>query len=143
MGSADMKQQYLLLIERGFNRGDYSVVPDVIAPEYEVFDPGLPRRHGPEGVIATIDEMRQAFAGFRYDVVGLVAEGTLLAARWYVTGRHIAPYRGLAPSDGQRSFRILGMSFNRFERGRIVEGHIVWDTKGFMEQLTLPGGAKL
>lgn len=143
MSVEDMKQQYLLLIDRAFNRGDYSVVYDVIAPEYEVYDPGLPRRHGPEGVIATIDELRQAFAGFRYDVVGLVAEGNLLAARWYVTGRHIAPYRGLAPSDGQRTFRVLGMSFNRFERGLIVEGHIVWDTKGFLEQLTLPLAVKL
>ncbi len=138
-----MKQQYLMLIDRAFNRGDYSVVHDVIAAEYEVYDPGLPRRRGPEGVIATVDEMRRAFAGFRYDVVGLVAEGNLLAARWYVTGRHIGSYRGLEPADGQRTFRVLGMSFNRFEKGLIVEGHIVWDTKGFMEQLTLPQGAKL
>ena len=111
MNPADMKQAYMRLIDRGFNRGDLSVVHDVVSPTYEVFDPAMPRKVGPESVIATIEELRTAFAGFRYDVVSLVAEGDVLASRWYVSGRHVAPFRGHAPVDGARTFRVLGMSF--------------------------------
>jgi steroid delta-isomerase-like uncharacterized protein len=74
-----------------------------------------------------------AFPDVRIDPIEIVSEGDWVATRWLMTGTHKGEYMGVA-ATGKR-VEVTGMSFDRLEDGRIIEGYDNWDVSGLQDQL--------
>ena len=74
-----------------------------------------------------------AFAGIRYTVEDMVAEGDKLVVRWTCRQTHRGEYLGV-PATG-REVTASGISIYRMEQGKIAEEWAVVDRLGLLEQM--------
>jgi steroid delta-isomerase-like uncharacterized protein len=82
-----------------------------------------------------------AFPDLRITVEETAADGDHVVARWSVTGTHLGDGLGFAASG--RVTRFRGMTWFRFEKGRIAEGWDAWNLGAVIEELrTRPRGER-
>jgi steroid delta-isomerase-like uncharacterized protein len=74
-----------------------------------------------------------AFPDFRVTVEGTVTEGDVVVVRWSFTGTHTGDGFGIPPTGKQVTAR--GMTWIRFENGKMVEGYDCWNLGGLMQSL--------
>ncbi len=120
--------------EEWFNQGNLTNVDELIAPEcinHEV-PPGMNNR-GPESIHQVVMMLRSAFPDLHFTIEELVAEGDTVAARVTLSGTHLGPFMGMAPTG--RSVRQAQMHFVRFRDGKGIEHRAVRDDLGMMQQL--------
>lgn len=77
--------------------------------------------------------LREAFPDLKVAVERSVADGDLVAVHWSSTGTNTVKV-GAFPGSGQ-AVALDGMTFFRFERGRIVEEWTTYDNLSMMQQL--------
>jgi steroid delta-isomerase-like uncharacterized protein len=110
-------------------------VDEVIAPDFVGHDlpPGLPP--GPEGLRRFRESTRQAFPDARTTVHELLADGDYVSARFTVTGTHLGPLMGFAPTG--RRFQLDLIEIARLRDGKIVERWTERDFLKLLQQLEL------
>lgn len=86
-----------------------------------------------DGWTAWFQGFRTAFPDARFTVEDMVAEGDRVAARLTMRGTHLGPLNGVPPTG--RAVVVSGMSLERVENGRIVEGWNENDALGLLQQL--------
>jgi steroid delta-isomerase-like uncharacterized protein len=74
-----------------------------------------------------------AFPDLRITIEGTVAEGDQVVVRWTAAGTHTGDGLGL-PATG-RSIAIRGMTWIRFEAGKMIEGVDSWNQREMIESL--------
>ncbi|HEY8505179.1 MAG TPA: ester cyclase [Gemmataceae bacterium] len=74
-----------------------------------------------------------AFPDLRVTVEGTVGEGDNVVVRWLATGTHTGEGLGLPPTGKHISIR--GMTWIRFENGKMAEGWDCWNLGGLMQTL--------
>jgi steroid delta-isomerase-like uncharacterized protein len=121
-------------IERGWERGDPSVVDDLHAPAFVDHDPGgrSPDNNGfKEGIVS----LYRAFPDLRARVEDCVVDlhAGKVAVRWSALGTMAGPYLG-APASG-RSVSFKGIEIVRIRGDRIVERWGEWDGIDLLVQL--------
>ena len=119
------KAQFRRAYEEVLNKGDVSVVDELIAP-------GTNR--GPSSLRWLATMLRTAFPDLRFTIEELVAEGDIVAGRLTMSGTHEGPMMGLPPPTG-RAVRQDHMHFVRYRDGRAIEHWGVRDDLGMMQQL--------
>jgi hypothetical protein len=72
-----------------------------------------------EGVLARTRGVHAAFAAVEVIPLQVVIEGDSVAWRWRLSGRHVGPIAGIAPSGEPSS--VEGVNFQRIAEGRVVE----------------------
>ncbi len=87
-------------------------------------DEFLDRAYGP---------MIAAFPDVRVTVEGTVSEGDQVVVRWSATGTHTGEGIGLKPTGRKLTFR--GMTWVRYENGKMMEGWDVWNQAGLFKAL--------
>lgn len=127
------------IVEEFFERindQDLDVIDELCADGFAVEinrkgadDPAL----GIEGMKAMYEEYYAAFAGFRHDVVEMVAEGDLVAVFLLTRGRHVGEFRGIRPTSNDIEIEDTGLI--RVEDGKIVDVRPLSDMLGLFEQL--------
>ena len=107
----------------------------------EIYGPGFVA-HG-AGRDYTLDEdnasgreWRRAFPDLQVSVLRTSEQGDLVAVHWHASGTNTVAAAGL-PGQGRKA-SIDGMTFFRFEKGRIVEEWSVSDVASMMRQLAKP-----
>ena len=78
---------------------------------------------------------RESFPDVPMEVVNLVAEGDIVAARFVCSGSHLGVWRGHAPTG--RRFRVDEVYFFEFADGRIARAGGIEDTHRRLKQLGL------
>jgi hypothetical protein len=63
----------------------------------------------------------------------MIDTGQLITTRFTSQGTHKGELRGIAPTN--KPIRVEGMVIHRISRGHIVEGWVMWDALGLMQQL--------
>ncbi len=91
--------------------------------------------HGIEGFKQMIGMLHVAFPDLRITEEAVIAEGDVVASRWFATGTHQGEFMGAGPSG--RQFKISGMSIYRIAEGKIVEGWVNDDSLRMLQQLGL------
>ncbi len=127
------------LIEEGFNRGNLSVVDELIADNYANHDtpPGLPA--GREGIKQFISMYRAAFPDLYTTIDDQIADGDKVVTRWTGQGTNTGSMMGMPPTG--KAMKITGIVIDRIVGGRIVETWNTFDQLGMMQQLGLvPAG---
>jgi steroid delta-isomerase-like uncharacterized protein len=138
---ADNKARFRRTYEEMLNRGDLSVVDEVIAPDFLNHEapPGMDR--GPESMRGVVAMLRTAYPDLQFTIEELIAEGDIVAGRVTMRGTHRGPLMGMPPTG--RSVRQAQMHFVRFRDGKAVEHWGVRDELGLMQQLgVMPGRAE-
>jgi steroid delta-isomerase-like uncharacterized protein len=74
-----------------------------------------------------------AFPDVRVTVEGTVAEGDEVVVRWSARGTHTGDGMGMAPTGRRVSFR--GMTWIRFQNGKMMEGRDCWNQSGLLQAL--------
>ena len=125
------------IVERYYgelNRGNLSVIDELIAEDYVAHDPNLPPelREGIRNVYLTVERSRTALPDQHIELDDVIAEGDLVAFRMKVYG-HLDDESVLTPS--RREISITGMGMVRIEGTRIAEGWFNFDHYGLLQQL--------
>jgi predicted ester cyclase len=79
---------------RAFNDGKISKIDDYLTPDFA--DLGVSA--GPDWFKSSIQSLRRSFSDARWEVLGLVAEGTTTIVRLRFSGVHIGEFMGVAPT---------------------------------------------
>jgi steroid delta-isomerase-like uncharacterized protein len=117
-----------------WNRGDESLIDELLHPEYVSHSPGSPQMSTDrEGVRWVLRTMRAAFPDLRYTIEDLVIGDDAVAVRTTMAGTHRGDFFGL-PATG-RTVRVNQINIERFRDGRIVAHHRVTDMADLMKQL--------
>jgi steroid delta-isomerase-like uncharacterized protein len=119
-----------------FNSGEVQRLDEIMAPGWVDHDTQNPfAEEGLEGTKKVIRMYREAFPDLRIMVEEQIAEGDKVVTRWTATGTHQGDLMGVS-ATGKNS-TVTGISIDRFENGKIVEGWNNWDTLGMLQQLGL------
>ena len=121
------------LIEEGFNRGNLSVVNEIVSEDMKERQRG--NSGGIEGMVEVITTLRGWFPDLRMKAEDVAAVGDRVWARFIATGTNLGSFMGNPPTG--RKVRIDVIDIARFADGKIVEHWGVPDQLGAMLQLGL------
>ncbi|MCL6699784.1 ester cyclase [Sphingomonas sp. NSE70-1] len=120
---------HVFLVKMG--KGDFSGLDRIYAPGFAVHSGGKS---------FTLDEdnesgkaLRAAAPDVKVSVERMAGDGDLVAVHWRAVGSNTAASAGM-PGNG-KPFDVEGMTFFRFESGRIIEEWSVTDWMTLMKQL--------
>ena len=123
--------------EEMFNRGDLSVVDELVA------DRGEDHQEAPGTDFAAhlkdvITKMRTAFPDLHFEIHHMLAEGDMVSCRSTMTGTHegrfeIGPFRDIPPTGRQVDWKH--MHFFRWVNGKNTDLWHIMDTATLMRQL--------
>jgi steroid delta-isomerase-like uncharacterized protein len=117
-----------------WNQRKLAVADEIFAPGYVHHDPATPDfGKGPEGVKQTAIHYRNAFPDLLFTVNQMIDAGQLITTRFTSQGTHKGELRGIAPTN--KPIKVEGMVIHRISGGHIVEGWVMWDALGLMQQL--------
>jgi predicted ester cyclase len=88
-----------------------------------------------------VDMLNDAFSELRYEVLELISERDVVAARTVMHGVHTGPIRTLAPT-GKR-FAMSQSHWFRAVDGRLAEHWATRDDLGFLHQVGTAPGARV
>jgi steroid delta-isomerase-like uncharacterized protein len=115
--------------------GDLDAYDEIMAPEAQDHDTQNPNAGtlGPEGAKRTSEMYRNAFSDSRFEIEQQFDDGDYVITRWTATGTNDGELMGMPPTG--KPVTITGITIDRFEDGKVVEGWTNWDTLGMMQQL--------
>jgi len=130
------ENKQLILSQIGaLNAGDLDTAEGLAHPDFFNHEAAPSRANGPRGLRATLGNLREAFAGFRFEPLDIVAEGDRVVVRARVSGRHVGEFAGMEPTG--REFSVQQIHIWRLADGKIVEHWASRDDLGAMRQLGL------
>lgn len=126
------EQLFRAIIERGFSKGDASVMDELASPDFVEHQYGFVPPYV-TGVKRAIASLHSAFPDFSMTVEELVSSGDRVWGRMTARGTHRGPL-GPMPPTGKR-MEITVIDIMRFQDGKLVEHWGVPDRFAMMEQL--------
>lgn len=126
------------IIERYYgelNRGNLSIVDELIDEDFIAHDPNLPPnlREGIANLKLTIERSRTTFPDQRIELDDVIAEDDLVAFRMKFYGHLGMEWNVENPNAREVSFTGMGMV--RIDDEKIVEGWFNFDHYGLLQQL--------
>jgi len=113
-------------------KGRLEVFDDLLAQDV-VDRSGPTPLTGAESYKSRAAAVRSAFADIQIVVDDLLVDDDRIAWRWTLTGTHVGPFGGLAPTGRRASLR--GVNFQRLREGRVTEHWTLVDVFGAMQGL--------
>jgi steroid delta-isomerase-like uncharacterized protein len=122
------------LFDQVYNRGDFTVVDELIARDYLGHSPtpGTENR-GRESFKQFYATLRQAFPDLRFTIEDLIAEGDKVVVRWTARGTFAGEFQGIPPNGNHGA--ITGITIDRIAGGKVVECWTNADDLGMMQLL--------
>jgi predicted ester cyclase len=126
------------IVERYYgelNRGNLSVVDELIDTDFVAHDPNLPTelREGRDNLKRAIERSRIAFPDQRMEMDDIIAEGDLVACRLKFYAHLASDWDG--DTDDSREVAYTGMGMYRIANDRIAEAWLNFDHYTFLQQL--------
>lgn len=98
--------------ERGWNRGDLSVIEELFSPEYQDHDAAAQTGTGGlDGARQFIETFRAAIPNLHVAIEDQYAEGSVVTTRWKATGTHGGTLMGVPATN--RHVEVSGISIDR------------------------------
>ena len=89
---------------------------------------------GREAFLTYVQNVRSALADYRCEILACVTEGDQAFAKMRFSGRHVAEFRGYAPTGKVVSW--MGAAHFRFDGAKIAELRVLGDLAGLEAMLT-------
>ena len=133
-----MKQKNIDVVLRAhhevWNQGNYDVIPDIYAEDYQAHFICEMEFSGQDGVRETITNHRIAFPDWTEKVVDIIADGDRVVTRYISTATHEGEFQGVAATG--RKITINEVSIHRVLNGKIVEQWGFPDGLSHIQQMT-------
>jgi len=123
----------LRLIDESFNRGDTSVIDEIVAADLKEHQRG--NSDGTDGMKELVTVLRTWFPDFNMTVRDTAAVGDTVWARFTASGTNLGPVMGKPPTGKKMAVDVIDIV--RIKDGKIVEHWGVPDQLGMMIQLGL------
>ena len=120
-------------IEETVNKGNFSVVDEILSTDYVYREPTVGEKRGRAGFRELITMYRNAFPDVKLTIDEQIAEGDKVVTRWNATGTHRGDLFGAAPTGKQ--VRVQGIIVSRIANGKVIEETEVYDALGMLRQL--------
>ena len=133
MSTEDNKALAQRWLEEVWNKGDLSLIDELIAPNYVLHDPTRPGLRGRAGIKESIAMFRTAFPDLHFTIEDQVAESEKIVTRYTVQGTQMGPLMGI-PATGKQG-TITGIDIYRIMDGQIEEAWSNWDTLGLLQRI--------
>lgn len=127
------KTLMLRLIEKGFNKGDLSVVDEIVAVDSKEHQRGS--SDGTDGTKEVITTLRTWFPDFTMSVEDAAAVGDKVWMRFTARGTNLGSVMGRPPTGKKMAIDVIDIA--RFKDGKLVEHWGVPDQLGMMIMLGL------
>ena len=130
--ATDMRQVSRRMIEDVFGKGNVDAIDELCDRSFKAHDP-LISEYDVGALKATVQMYRRAFPDLTGKVLQSCCEGETCCTRWTMTGTHRGALFGVEPTGKRISTE--GISFERFQNGKLVESFAQWDTLHFLQEL--------
>ena len=121
-------------IEEILDTGDWSSAGEILTEAVVMHHPSSPEPiRGLEQVQQFLGQFRAGMPDLRLTVEDVAEGDEAVAVRWQARGTHTADMFGIPPTGNE--LRIHGISFFRFEDGRIAEDWVEENTLDVLQQL--------
>lgn len=120
-------------VEEVFNKGNTTIVDEIIGPDWVFYGPGGLEFKGQEGYKQIVTTMRNAFPDLHMTIEDMIGEGDKIAVRYTMRGTFKGQLMGMAPTGNQ--FTMTSALFMRFKDGKLVETREIFDQLTFFQQL--------
>lgn len=127
------KTLLLRLIEDGFNKGDLSVVDEIVAVDVKEHQRGS--SDGRDGTKEVITTLRTWFPDFTMSVEDVAAVGDKVWMRFTARGTNLGLVMGRPPTGKKMAIDVIDIA--RFKDGKLVEHWGIPDQLGMMIKLGL------
>lgn len=114
-----------------YNAGDLAPVDELFHPQYVQKPIGY---KGRDGARRWVEELRGAFSNLNFDLVGQIAEDDSVVNLLIMTGEHTGTLLGHIPPSGKEVVAVYAI-IHRYVGGQVVEGVIISDQLGLMQQI--------
>ncbi len=132
-----MSEQNKALVRRYYdqlwNKWDLGVADEIIASDIAFRGSLAMTVEGRDGFRRYVNIVRAAFPDFHNTLEDLIAEGDKVVARLTYRGTHRGEMFGLAPTGRQVVY--TGVAVFRISDGQVVDGWVMGDMLGLMQQL--------
>ena len=119
-------------IDEAFNRGNLSVLEDIIHPEYQYSSPDS-RLEGIEQLKAFIQVFRKAFPDLGLQIDDLFTSKDRSCTAFTLRGTHDEDFMGIPGT--KQPVQVRGMVMSRFKDNKIYEDVEIIDNLSFFQQL--------
>ena len=118
-------------IEEVWNKGDLSVLDEVVSDKYVAVEPMIGDVRGLAALREQVQTFRSAFPDLRITVEDIGMSGDRVFMRWTARGTHRGALMGIPPSNNRGEVR--GISVQRVSGGKIVEQYESYDSLRLMQ----------
>ena len=120
--------------EELWNTGALHVAPELLSDSFRFRGSLGTESTGPEAFLTYVQSVRAALADYRCEILTCVTEGDQAFAKMRFSGRHVAEFRGFAPTGHVVSW--LGAAHFQFDGEKIAELWVLGDLAGLDAMLT-------
>jgi steroid delta-isomerase-like uncharacterized protein len=131
--ASENKAQFRRTYEELLNRGNLSIVDELVAADFINHDAPPGRNRGPESMRQLTNWLRSAFPDLQFSIEEMVAEGDTVVGRVIMRGTHQGTFQGIPPTG--RPIQQAHAHFVRFRDGKAIEHRAVRDDLALMQQL--------
>ncbi len=121
------------IVEEVWNRKNLALVDELVDANFVLHGVGGPDLKGPEGFKQFVNINATAFPDFHVTIEDMIAEGDKVVSRVTAWGTHQGDFMGIAPTGKQ--FEVTAIIISRYAGGKMVEGWLVNDVLGMMQQI--------
>jgi predicted ester cyclase len=132
MSSSDNIEKLRRLLTRAFSQGDYSVLDELVAPDYLEHQNGI-QGVGPEAVRRTASGLRASFPDLSLEIQDAIASEDTVWVRVRGQGTDTGGVAGRPPSG--RRIEVDVVDIVRFRDGLMSEHWGVADRLGMLQQV--------
>ena len=118
-------------IEEVWNKGDLSVIDEVVSEKYVGTEPMIGDVRGLAALRDQVQMFRTAFPDLRLTIEDIGMSGDRVFMRWTGRGTHRGALMGIPPSNNRGEVR--GISIQRVAGGKIVEQYESYDSLRLMQ----------
>src|SRR6266487_4438820 len=101
MSTEENKALTRRLFEEGINQNNLSVLDELLAPDFVIYDAPPGMQHGPEGLRQLVATFRTAFPDLHVTLEEEFAVDDVVIHRGYTTGTHQGEFQGIPPTGKQ------------------------------------------
>jgi steroid delta-isomerase-like uncharacterized protein len=121
------------VIEELVNKGNFSLLDELVASDYTYYEPTVGEMRGRDGYKSLVSMYRSAFPDVTLSINEQIAEGDKVVTRWTARGTHQGELMGV-PATGKQ-VTVQGVVISRIENGKLIEDFETYDVHGMMRQL--------
>jgi len=127
------KALVLRLVEQAWNKGDITVIDELLSPDYVLHIAAPGARQDREGYKEAVNMYHKVFPDFHFMIEDMVACGDKVVIRCKLTGTQKGEFMGQVPTGKKVTLTVISIRY--IEDGMIMEEWVESDMMGMMRQL--------